>query len=113
MHSRCCHWGFFWKKQFKFKSPSLKEGVWGASHGHMKITGVALLWFCFNAGTGSTSKCWVSLVILWGTPAVLSDPKFSLRSSPWLRSAHLLLFSCSRLITTSAPLNHHEDLFVK
>ena len=31
-------------------------------------------------GTGSASRCWVSLIILWGSPAILLDPEFGLWS---------------------------------
>ena len=31
-------------------------------------------------GTGSASRCWVSLIILWGSPAILLYPEFGLWS---------------------------------
>lgn len=50
--------------------------------------GVVLIWFCFNAGTGSASKHWASLMILWGSLTILSNYKFSLSSSLWFYSPH-------------------------
>ena len=45
-------------------SPSLQGGILDASNDHMKITGLLSSGYALMPGTGSASKCWVSLMIL-------------------------------------------------